>query len=91
MNPKFRILAPAQRAAGGCSPPKAIPDREPAARRNFFWILMFSIQKLMIFRGEIRVIPGLTPVTINYFDKLVIIWSSLNVLFYHLVIIWYWC
>ena len=29
-------LAPAQRAAGGCSPLKVIPDREPAAGENFF-------------------------------------------------------
>ena len=29
-------LAPAQRAAGGCSPLKVIPDREPAAgEKNF--------------------------------------------------------
>ena len=29
------MLAPAQRAAGGCSPLKMIPDREPAAGENF--------------------------------------------------------
>ena len=31
-----RILAPAQRAAGGCSPPKVTPGRGLAARRIFF-------------------------------------------------------
>ena len=31
-----RILAPAQRAAGGCSPLKVTPGRGPAARRIFF-------------------------------------------------------
>ena len=32
--PNFHILAPAQRAAGGCSPLKATPGRGPAARRT---------------------------------------------------------
>ena len=31
-----RVLAPAQRAAGGCSPLKVTPGRGLAARRNFF-------------------------------------------------------
>ena len=47
--PKFHILAPAQLAAGGCSPLKATPGRGPAARRNFFGILVIPIEKLMIF------------------------------------------
>ena len=79
--PRFRVLAPAQRAAGGCPPPKAIPDREPAARRNFFWISMFSIQKLMIFRDNNGFKTCLVPGAINYYDKLSIIGSSVNVLF----------
>ena len=45
----FRVLAPAQRAAGGCSPLKATPGRGPAARRKFFRILVASVEKLMIF------------------------------------------
>ena len=49
-------LAPAQRAAGGCSPLKATPGRGPAARRNFFWILIASVEKLMIF-GDICQYP----------------------------------
>ena len=32
-----RILVPAQRAAGGCSPRKVTPGRGPAARRIFFY------------------------------------------------------
>ena len=42
-------LAPAQRAAGGCSPLKATLGRGPAARRNFFGIFVIPIEKLMIF------------------------------------------
>ena len=37
--PRFHILA---RAAGGCPPPKAIPDREPTARRIFFEFWCFQ-------------------------------------------------
>ena len=84
--PRSRILAPAQRAAGDCPPPKAIPDREPAARRIFFWISMFSIQKLMIFRYNNGFKTCLVPVPINYYDKLSIIGSSVNVLFLS-----FWC
>ena len=46
-----RILAPAQRAAGGCPPPKVTPGRGPAARRNFFTELI----KIKDFRVEIIV------------------------------------
>ena len=40
--PRFRILAPAQRSAGVCPPPKTILDREPAARRIFFNFNVFN-------------------------------------------------
>ena len=46
-----RILAPAQRAAGDCPPPKATPGTGPAARRNFFTELI----KIKDFRVEIIV------------------------------------
>ena len=46
-----RILAPAQRAAGGCSPPKVTPGRGLAARRIFFTKLI----KIKDFKVEIIV------------------------------------
>ena len=36
-----RILAPAQRAAGGCSPLKATPGRVPPLGENFFRAWLF--------------------------------------------------
>ena len=53
--PKFHIFAPAQRAAGGCSPLKATPGRGPAARRNFFRILVVLVEKLMIFWWQMSI------------------------------------
>ena len=42
---KSRNLAPAQRAAGGCSPLKAIPDREPAAGAFFKILIHLEVPK----------------------------------------------
>ena len=42
---KSHTLAPAQRAAGGCSPLKAIPDREPAAGAFNFCLIDLEVQK----------------------------------------------
>ena len=42
---KSHILAPAQRAAGGCSPLKAIPDREPAAGAFLKKLIDLEVQK----------------------------------------------
>ena len=44
----LRTLAPAQRAAGGCSPPKVTPGREPAAG-DFFFILTSVYKKINAF------------------------------------------
>ena len=43
-NQKSRILAPDQRTTGDFSPPKTIPDRDPAPRRHFFlsWLVYFQ-------------------------------------------------
>ena len=82
-NPKFiSHFSP----RGGWSPSKATPDRESATSRNFFGIFMFSIQKLMIFRGEIRSIPSLTR-----YQSIILI-NNLSFgqvrMYYFLIIIW---